>query len=347
MLSDVLMPSSKINIYFRADGNSQIGLGHVVRCIAIAEMIYQHYNCYFLIKKAGEQIKKMISPFAEVIELPNKMLLQEEITLLGKYFKRTDILVIDGYEFDSHYQAEVKKKVKKLVAVDDEARLHFYADIVINHASSGMGSHYSKEAYTRVMAGPKYLIAREGFRKAAIHERSIKEIKSLFICMGGSDPFNITCKVLDAAKNTNFKHIVVVTGNAYLHAEALFTRCESDKVEWKTNLSADEMINEIKNCEVAVSTASSISLEICCLKAGLLIGFVAENQLNIHQGLLDKGCACSIGDFRDVTEEFITRKLNFLCNPEVVNDQMKQQHLFIDGESGTRILDIFNNLANE
>jgi spore coat polysaccharide biosynthesis predicted glycosyltransferase SpsG len=117
-------------------------------------------------------------------------------------------------------------------------------------------------------------------------------------------------------------------------------------VKWKTNLTADEMINEIKNCEVAVSTASSISLEICCVKAGLLTGIVAENQQNIHQCLVDKGCATTMGDFRNATEEEITHKLNDLCNPEVVNNQMKQQKLLIDGESGTRILNMFNHLAN-
>jgi UDP-2,4-diacetamido-2,4,6-trideoxy-beta-L-altropyranose hydrolase len=340
------MPSTKVNIFFRADGNSQIGLGHVVRCVAIAEMIYHHYPCHFLIKEPGEQVEKMISPFAKVIELPATMSLDEETTVLDQYVTPSDILVTDRYALDSHYQAEAKKKVKKLVAVDDDARLHFYADIVINHSSPDMASRYSKEAFTQIMAGPQYLIAREAFRKAAINKRIIKEIRSLFICMGGADPFNITCKVLDAAKNSSFKHIVVVTGSAYQHAEALLTRCESDRVEWKTNLCADEMINEIKNCEVAVSTASSVSLEICCVKAGLLTGMVAENQQNIHQCLVDKGCAITMGDFRNVTEEEITRKLNDLCNHEVVNNQMKQQHLLIDGESGTRILNIFNHLAN-
>jgi UDP-2,4-diacetamido-2,4,6-trideoxy-beta-L-altropyranose hydrolase len=340
------MPSTEVNVYIRADGNSQIGLGHVVRCLAIAEMMYHQYPCYFLIKEPEEQVKKMISPFAKVIELPSTMSLHEETTVLDQYVTPADILVTDSYALDSHYQAEAKKKVKKLVAVDDEARLHFYADIVINHASPAMAARYSKEAYTQVIAGPQYLIAREAFRKAATTERTVKEINSLFICMGGADPFNITCKVLDAAKNSLFKHIVVVTGSAYQHAEALRTRCESDRVKWKTNLTADEMINEIKNCEVAVSTASSISLEICCVKAGLLTGIVAENQQNIHRCLVDKGCATTMGDFRNATEEEITHKLNDLCNPEVVNNQMKQQQLLIDGESGTRILNMFNHLAS-
>ncbi len=297
-------------------------------------------------KEPGEQVKKLISPFAKVIELPGTVSLNEETAVLDQYVTPSDILVTDNYALDSHYQAEAKKKVKKMVAVDDEARLHFYADIVINHASPAMAARYNKEAYTQVMAGPQYLIAREAFRKAATNQRTIKEINSLFICMGGADPFNITCKVLDAAKNSSFKHIVVVTGSAYQHAEFLRTRCESDRVEWKTNLTADEMINEIKKCEVAVSTASSISLEICCVKAGLLTGTVAENQENIHQCLVDNGCALSVGDFRTATEADIAGSLMRLREIEIVNKQMFNQQKLIDGKSGTRILEIFHNLAN-
>jgi spore coat polysaccharide biosynthesis predicted glycosyltransferase SpsG len=297
-------------------------------------------------KEPGEQVKKMISPFANVIELPATMSLQEETTVLDQYVTSSDILVIDSYTLDSHYQVEAKKKVKKLVAVDDEAHLHFYADIVINHASPAMAARYSKEAYTQVMAGPQYLIAREAFRKAATNQRTVKEINSLFICMGGADPFNITCKVLDAAKNTPFKHIVVVTGSAYSHVEDLRLRCESDRIQWKCNLTADEMINEILNCDVAVSTASSISLEICCVKSGLLTGVVADNQNNIHKCLVENGCALSAGDFRTATEADIAGLLTNLSEIEVVNKQMINQQKLIDGKSGTRILEIFHNLAN-
>lgn len=341
-----LKPSTTVNIYFRADGNSQIGLGHIFRCLSIAEMLNKNYHCYFLIKEPGEFVKKIITPFAKVIELFASKSLEEELIVLNQYVTKKDILVIDNYTLDSKYQAEAKNKVKKIVSIDDEARMHFYSDIVINHASSKIASLYSKEAYTQILAGPKYLIVREAFRKAATKKRTVKEINSLFICMGGADPFNITCKVLDAAINIPLIHIIVVTGSAYQHSEALSLRCNSSRVEWKTNLSADEMINVIIDCDVAVSTASSISLEICCVKVGLLTGVVAENQQNIHHCLVDTGCAHSIGDFRNVPEEEITRKLNYLCNPEVVNNQMKQQHLLIDGESGTRILNIFNNLAN-
>jgi UDP-2,4-diacetamido-2,4,6-trideoxy-beta-L-altropyranose hydrolase len=341
------MPSTKVNIYFRADGNSKIGLGHIFRCLAVAEMIYAHYSCYFLIKEPGEHVRKMILPFAKVIELNIDISLEDEIRALSHYVTLNDILVIDSYLLDSNYQANAIKKVKKLIAIDDEALFHFYADIVINHASPLMAQYYSKEPKTKILAGPKYLIAREAFRKSATNQRSVHEIKSLFICMGGADPFNITCKVLDAAKKSLFNHIVVVTGIAYKHAEVLLKLCDLDHIEWKPNLSADEIVNEITKCDVAVCTASTISLEICCVKVGLLTGIVAENQQNIHQCLLDNGCAHTIGDFREATVDEITWQLNRLCDADIVKNQMKQQLLLIDGESGTRILEMINKLANE
>ncbi|MDB5222992.1 MAG: Spore coat polysaccharide biosynthesis protein predicted glycosyltransferase, partial [Chitinophagaceae bacterium] len=47
----------KSHILFRADGNSKIGLGHVYRCLAIAERLSEHFNCYFAIRQQSSELK--------------------------------------------------------------------------------------------------------------------------------------------------------------------------------------------------------------------------------------------------------------------------------------------------
>ena len=339
------MPNQK-KIFLRADGNSEIGLGHIVRCLALAEMLYHKYQCHFLIKAPDDKVKEMISKYARVIELPFDLDPTREIDALSEWISNEDILITDNYELSSDFQQQVKKKVKKLVSIDDEARFHFYADLVLNHASPAMAKKYDTEPYTQVLAGPAYLIARAPFRNAALHKRTINTVTSAFICMGGADPYNITCKVIDAALSLPFNRVVVVTGSAFQHTEELKSRMNDTRVEWKTNLIADEMILLISSCEVAVSTASSISLEICCVKSGLLTGIVADNQQNIYQCLVDSGCAQGIGDFRNVSEDTLAAQLKKLMDPETINTQIQQQSLLIDGKSGERILEKINTLVS-
>jgi UDP-2,4-diacetamido-2,4,6-trideoxy-beta-L-altropyranose hydrolase len=335
-----------MRIFFRADGNEKIGLGHIVRCLALAEILGDNYHCNFLIKAPSDKIKEMIRPYAHVFELPENFSLENEINILSQYLTSEDALVIDHYSLGSNYQQAAKKKVKKLVAIDDEALFHFYSDLILNHAFTDMAAKYDKESYTQVLAGPEYLIVRKPFRNAALQNRTISSLGSIFICMGGADPYNITCKVIDAVISLPFMHIVVVTGGAYQHEEALNLRVKDTRVKWTSNLSAVEMITHIEKCELAVCTASSISFEICCVKSGLLIGIVEDNQQNIYQCLLDQGCALGIGDFRTVGVESISLHLKSLMNPIIINRQIQQQRLLIDGKSGERILEKFNAIVN-
>lgn len=299
-------------------------------------------------RQPTSSVKQLVEPFAEVVELPYKPTLKQELEALHTYVTTHDILVTDNYELGSNYQQQAKQHVKKLVAIDDQAIIHFYADVVLNHASPAMAARYDKEPYTQIYTGPSYLIARKAFRQAAQQPRTISQVHSLFICMGGADPYNITCKVLDAAINISFSRIVVVTGSAYPYHKELESRIAvSPQITWKSSVSADEMIELIKQCEVAVSTASSISLEICCVKSGLLIGTVAENQCNIHRCLVENECALTIGDFRQATTDDILLQLNQLQYIETINRQMNQQRLLIDGQSAERLQDLFYKLAHE
>ena len=47
-------------IYIRADGNAEIGLGHLIRCIALAQMLKMHFKIIFLSRFVPEGIKKDI-----------------------------------------------------------------------------------------------------------------------------------------------------------------------------------------------------------------------------------------------------------------------------------------------
>ena len=40
----------KQRVYFRADGHAKMGLGHVIRSLALAEMLKEDFDCYFIIR---------------------------------------------------------------------------------------------------------------------------------------------------------------------------------------------------------------------------------------------------------------------------------------------------------
>lgn len=334
-------------IIFRAVGSNKIGLGHIVRCMALAEMLGESFDTIFWLNKPDDIIVEMVRPGFnfKVFDFDNN---EEEIEELKSELRDTDILVLDGYQFDGEYQHSLKPYVKKMVCIDDLAGTHFYADLIINHGDGMRTKRYDAEVYTKILTGADYVILREPFRKAAIKSRmGIEKIDTVFICMGGADPFNATNKVLRSCLLHVFiKKIVIVIGSAYsFHEEMdriISTAIPGKEVLIKKNISDKEIVDLLYSSQLAICPASSIALEVTSVKCGLLTGIVVDNQVATHDMLIQAGCAITVGSFNEISEEGLSLKIEEMNNVGLVNNLIVRQASFIDGLSGKRLIDEFN-----
>jgi len=348
LLGGCLRNDSTFRIVFRADGSDIIGLGHVVRCISLIQILSDEFECLLICRRPTDVLIKLAEPWCKVYALHQETSDNEEVEI-AKYLQKTDILVLDGYNFTPEYQLEVSKYVKYVVVIDDISSQDFYADVIINHGSTQYLKPYRSKPETRVFSGFSYLIARREFLEAARRKRKVKDVNTIFICMGGSDPFNITPKVLQASIECDFiTHIIIVIGALNKEKECLERIIRSNpekKIELIVNADAISMVEFINKSQIAMSTASSVALEICCVKSALICGTVIENQFSIHQQLIDSGCCKSVGDWRSVKIETIKQLIFSFRSPKDVNKIMELQNSRIDGNSGKRILSIFKELS--
>lgn len=340
----------KINrIVFRADGSTQVGLGHVMRCLSLVELLAPHYDCLFILNRPESNIKKLVSNFCNVYSI-NCLCQKDELAAIYQIVNIFDVFVLDGYFFDEKYQSFIKSIVHKLVSIDDKAEFFFQSDVIINHGGIIGIPKYRKSKVTKLFSGFQYLIVRNGFFDAAKNKRTINTINTAFICMGGSDSFNVTGKVLEASIESNcFKKIIIVTGKVFAHTDKLakqISKIANVCVEHYQDIGSDEMIHYISQSQIAFSTASSISLEICCVKAGLITGLTIDNQKAIENQLVLNKCSISIGNWIEASVEKIQNAINQLSDTIAVNQMMENQAKCIDGKSGQRILQIFKTLSS-
>lgn len=344
------MTSTKNRIFFRADGDSTIGLGHLMRCAALSQILENEFACFFIISCPSEEIILILQQYGEVISLVESDKLAELIEL-SKFLSKSDIVVFDGYSFDEKYIATVQNKVKAIVQIDDFADGFFSSDLVINHANRNLINRYNVSSNTKVLCGSDYLILREEFlKKATIGNKEKSKVDTVFICMGGADPTNITLKVLESCILTDFiKNIFVVTGAAYRNKDQLKTFIEENlhlNITNYSNVEAVNMIELINAAEICICPSSSIALEVCCVKSGLLTGITVDNQKLIHEQLVEGNYAETIDDFNIVTIDIIVSKLKKMNDLEYINRLIKNQSIFADGKSGERILNEFKKLDN-
>ncbi len=327
-------------IKIRCDGESGIGLGHIVRCISLAHMLKGDFEiCFYCISIPESLNEEILSEGWGITKLQNESDFEKELT-------GNEIVVLDGYQFDSAYQKRIKEKARKLVCIDDFHDQYFYADLIINHAPGVTIDNYESEPYTKYLLGPKYALLRPEFLHAKIEEKQfIDEIKNIFICFGGSDVKNLTSKIISWLPSNNF-NVTIITGNAFLYnddlGKVIAKRNGELSVRIKSSLAASDMVQEIQKTDLAIVPASGILFEAISTGIPVISGYYVDNQKGIYNGFKYLGCFIDAKDFE---------RKNFLEAFKTVNHKslalvLKNQTQAIDGLSKNRIYEEFKNQTN-
>lgn len=326
----------KNRVLIRADGNSQMGLGHLVRSIALAHMLKEEFEIIFYCRDIPKSIAAELEKNTFNLEI-----IQSEEQFFSK-INSHHIIVLDGYSFDITYQHKIKEKCHKLVCIDDTYEREFAADLIINHAPGVTPQDYKAQPYTRFALGLEYAILRPAFLKNAKKRRNIKRIETLFICFGGSDPKNLTEYCLGIAVGfQEFKKIIVVTGPVYKPSKTFQKLKRSDsRINHRHNLNENIMSNTIFESDLAIVPASSLVFECIASGCKLISGFYINNQKFLYKSLLKEGLIYNGSTF---SPSNIRNAINVAINDAI--DSRKYHN--IDGKSSERIKKIFKELNNE
>ncbi|MGI8584322.1 MAG: UDP-2,4-diacetamido-2,4,6-trideoxy-beta-L-altropyranose hydrolase [Chitinophagaceae bacterium] len=312
---------NKRKVVLRADGNSQIGLGHVYRLLALAEMLKKDYECVFAINNPDEfvlnEIKKSCSSYISFkdkirYQMPDLVEAGDEIQFdLGEYLCGTEIVVTDGYLFGEKYQLSVKATGAKLVSIDDLAVNHFFGDAVINHAPGIDRSIYNIEPSTLLLTGLDYAMLRQAFFKPFAQKNNSE--RNAFISLGGSDYFHYTKKIVQfLLQDESFKTLYVLTSSSFgskLLSDLDEMKSSSAKINLHHNLSADELVNVMDKCTHAFVAASTILIESYSRGLKCFTGYYVENQKFVYNGFITQHLALGLDSFIELKKETISEKI--------------------------------------
>ena len=272
-------------IYFRADGNNHIGLGHVIRSLALADMLKDKFECVFVTRFLSEyiieEIEKSCSSHIKLKEEDNDHF-EEFLTLIQK----ENIVVLDNYFFNTEYQKKIKDIGCKLVCIDDMHDKHYVSDVVINHAPGLRENQFSKESYTKLCLGLDYALLRKPFLNVTPRKRT--EQKRSLVFIGGADKHNITTNIVSLLEDVKFVKIIdVIIGSSFLFVKELENVINKSKKEINifSNLSSGDIVERMDIADFGILPASSVSLEAISLGMPFMVGYYADNQQEYYYTL--------------------------------------------------------------
>ena len=342
-------------IFFRADGYQKIGIGHISRCLALADILRDRFKITFACQKRDGNVLNMVrNEDIELIELPIENDYEKDAENLKEYLNKNTILVLDGYNFREAYQLVVKPHCFKLVCIDDIHIYHFYADVIINHSEHAKYIEYSCEPYTKLYLGGEYALLRKPFLEHASFERDFeKHIENILVCMGGADPGNQTLRILQALDLTKLDLTVnVVIGIANPNYNKISQWRGENKnsklrINLLSNLSASEMCEQFMQNDFLFTPGSTTAWEACCIGIPMIVGLIADNQSGMAQILGERQAALNVGWYRENGIERI--KNSFIClatDKNKLKEFVRHQKEIVDGKSDLRYKKMFHEVGH-
>lgn len=290
--------ANKRKIYFRADAGPEIGYGHYIRSLALADMLKQDFDCTMFTQTPTDYQLRECESVCPIVVLPN------DDTKFDKFLENLhgdEIVVLDNYFFTTDYQQAIKAKGCKLVCIDDMHDKHYVADVVINHGCTDT-SLFDKEDYTRLCLGFEYALLRKPFLES---HNNIERQKGLFVvCFGGSDPHNLTRKYVEhLIMSQGVSRVVAVIGDGYQYRDTL---SNISNVEVRSCLSASEMANLFRNAEAVVCSASTTAYEALACGARVYAGWYVDNQKDFYRHLCNAKTIVPLGNLLEDEPSFDT-----------------------------------------
>lgn len=283
---------NKRKIYFRADAGAQIGYGHFIRTLALADMLKDDFDCTFFTQSPSEYQQREADKVCPLVTLPSD---DSKFDKFLECLTGDEIVVLDNYFYIPEYQRQIKDKGCKLVCVDDMHDKHYYADVLINHGLTD-SNLFDIEPYTRLCLGFDYALLRKPFLN---RNSKIKE-GHWFISFGGTDYLNLTEKALKLIhEDKRVISISVVIGDAYMYKDNLGNY---PKAEIKKNLTAEQMSIEMQGAEYAILPSSSVCIEALACGCIVAAGYFVDNQIQYNNAWSDKGYILSLNNLVDVQD---------------------------------------------
>ncbi len=335
-------------LIIRVDASSQIGTGHLMRCLALGQAW----------KDAGGRVIFITACQSEGLL---QWLREEEfdIHLLAKpypdagdwdYTKdilaahSNDWVVLDGYHFDRVYQQQVKEAGHRLLVIDDMAHLkHYHADIVLNQNLHAEQLQYSCEPYTHLLLDTRYVLLRREFLAWRGWKREIPEIaRQVLVTLGGSDPENHTLKVIQALQQVDISGLeaTVVIGASNPHTGILEVAIRKSSIPIRLIQNAKNMPELMAWADVAVSAAGSTVWELMFMGVPAFLIAIADNQEPIAGSAAATDAAIWINhEPANWMQVFAAKAHQLILDAESRAKFSYQEQCLVDGLGKIRIID--------
>lgn len=334
----MVIDSKIFTVAFRCDASKTIGVGHVMRCLSLAEALRLRGAEVFFIC-SDETVKSVKSLADSTYKI-----------VAENYASHVDWLVIDHYALDAdNYERAAREWAKKILVIDDLANRLHDCDVLVDMTYGRDSIEYDGlvPADCKIFTGAQYALLRPEFYTLRQKlRRNFSDARRVLVSFGGVNPKGATEKALRMLSHYRDRHleIDVVIGsntNGLGAIHDLVEQINFDRHHSITlHIDAPDIANLMTKAHLCLGAGGTTSWERCCLALPALVMELAENQSRIAQNLHESGSIINIGRIEGV-DDFLEKVFCSLISNEVKLSLMSDSAASVcDGMGVLRILKV-------
>jgi UDP-2,4-diacetamido-2,4,6-trideoxy-beta-L-altropyranose hydrolase len=360
-----------MKIAIRVDASVQIGSGHVMRCLTLADELRQsgaevtfisrrhEGNLNGLIHRKGFRLLELESTsqcnsdetsqsaYANWLGVSQDEDARETIAALDG--ATPDWLIVDHYAIDEAWEKLFRPHVRNIMVIDDLANRKHDCDLLLDQ-------NYVKDPRQRYeglvppsctrLLGPSYALLRREFALARtkVNQRT-GEVNRVFLFFGGVDPDNMTGKALEALMVPDLRDldVDVVLGSANPHKEVL-QELVGQRPRTNLHVQVDNIATLMSQADLALCAGGSSTWERLCLGLPSLVVTIAENQEPFTFALHDGGFLRRLGSNETVASAEISSAIISAIDCPVINrEESERCGGLVDGKGVQRVVEMIMN----
>ena len=358
-----------MQVVFRTDASQQIGTGHVMRCLVLAQELRDRgalckFVCRDHVGHLGDYIKNagfevvLLSQVDGSGAQDDSSLQHSEWLGIDWYSDAQqftaasgpmpiDLLVVDHYALDLRWEFAVRSCCKLMAVIDDLADRPHVCDVLLDQNPGRHPSDYHDlvPGSCNTLAGPKYALLRREF--ASWRPRSLLRSRSfppseVVVSLGGVDACNVTCAALcalDASPLPLTTRFTAILGIGFTHLASVRSLVQNMRHATRIEVVTNRMAELLAASDLVIGAAGTSALERCCLGVPSLCVVLAANQQAGASALQAHGAVMKVPVQAGALEAALTALLRHAQPQDFLRRMQEAAQSLTDGLGARRVAD--------
>ena len=341
-------------VAIRVDSSEQIGSGHLMRCLTLAERLRKDgAEVHFISRDLSGSLHRLATErgftlhllprhemypnligYAAWLTVPQLVDAEETGAILSR-MQPVNRLVVDSYALDVVWEQKLRPLVREIFVIDDLANRPHDCDVLLDqnfyremrHRYDGLVPPACK-----LLLGPCHALLREEFY-AAREKIGVRDgvLRRILVFYGGSDVTRETEKTIRALIQLQLPSVAVdvVVGGSNPCRAYIKELCDAHRfLHYYCQVS--NMAELMANADLCLGAGGTTTWERCFLGLPTIVTAIAENQFEICRDCAEAGYIYYLGRWDEVTVGDVAAAVQKCIMPQVLQEMQRSCRLDVN-----------------